>query len=519
MSTSTRLHRVLRILLLTGMLATFTGCAYFNTYYNARYFYKQGLKKEENKPGAGKRDFDNSLKKAVIVARDYPESRWVDDAFFLIAMDYYWMQTYDKAAVQFEGFLEHFPLSPYREEARYHYGLSLIELGRYGDGRLILAEMFSSRRFGRKARFAWAEAFRTEDDLEGARRAFNEFLEAHPRGDLASAAQLHLAEIELIGGDTAAAIDIYDKYLKRAETSRENYERQVTLAELYYLGGEYRQAIRTLNKVRGKYPEVDQHADLMTGKIVLAQGDTSKATRILAEVPRGAYRGEAFYILATVYEEQESYDEALAYLDTVTSRERVSDYAALAERKKALLESRVLHTSDTTDTLTIDPAEEQFMLAETYLLSFDDPARTLEEYLKVVSEYPDSKYAPKALYGIAWLKRYRLKDDSWKDDLQVLIERYPYSQAAGEAAEILKEEFGMDITLPEKPSEEPVEMNESRAQKPELQEESNQSTEEQDSDIPDVEIKDETPEGEEPDSGSQDQEHPDERNETPSQLL
>ena len=346
------------------------------------------------------------------------------------------MENYEKARSQFEGFLEHFSDSPFTEEARYHYALTLTGLKQYSEGRLVLQQMFDSKRFGRGARFRWALAFREEEDWDGASSAFTGFLDSYPRGDLASDARLHLAEIELAGGDTLSAIKTYERYLKRAETSKENFGRFLTLAELHYLEEDYVAARRTLRKVKGQYRDIDERSDLLTAKIELAEGDSSQAEKLLAQIPSGNSRAEAFFILANLCEIQQRYDLALAYYDTVTRREKRSDYAALAERKKTLLQARVVEP-DSADTVKVDPAKEQFLLAQTYLLSLSDFERALEEYAKVIEEYPESEYAPKALYGIVWLKRYRLGDTLWQADLDRLLELYPESKAAKDARELL----------------------------------------------------------------------------------
>lgn len=427
------------VLQVAVFLALFAGCAYFNTFYNAQYYYNQGVRKEEQKMGTGKKDFENSLKKAVVVVRDYPNSRWVDEAFFLIAMDYYWMGNYDKAAVQFEGFIEHFSQSPDAEKAKYYQALTMVGLKNYSEARVALQEMFSSRKFGRMAMYSWADAFRQEQDIEGARSAFSDFLETYPHGDLTSEARVNLAEIQLKGGDTLSAIRTYERHLRRAETSKENYQRLLTLADLYYHKDEYGEAKRTIKRAHGVYGDIDVQCDLLNAKIHIAQGDSVAAEKVLAKIPTGEYRAEAFYILASLYEEEGKFDKAIAYYDTLITRERKSNYTALAERKITLLESRIAQP-DSSDTARIDPAEQQFLLAQTYLLSFGDVHRALEEYLKVTEDYPESPYAPKALYGAAWLKRYRLNDTLWRHDFYRLIELYPESPAAQEAQKILEEE-------------------------------------------------------------------------------
>ncbi|MCK4335044.1 hypothetical protein KAX06_09735, partial [candidate division WOR-3 bacterium] len=51
--------------------------------------------------------------------------------------------------------------------------------------------------------------------------------------------------------------------------------------------------------------------------------------------------------------------------------------------------------------------------------------------------YPESEYAPKALYGIVWLRRYRLNDTLWHEVFERLLEIYPESKEANDARELL----------------------------------------------------------------------------------
>ncbi|NLI97692.1 tetratricopeptide repeat protein [bacterium] len=425
---------------LASSFAFLSGCAYFNTYYNAERYYKEGLNNEEKSKGSGRSLFQKSLEKAVTVAKKYPDSRWVDDAFFLIAMNYYWMERYDKALPQFEGFIENFPESPYIDEARFRHALALIEQGRYSEGRVELNDIFPIRKYSKKARFAWADAFRKEKDWPSASKAFSDFLELYPFGEISNEARINLAEIELAGGDTLNAIKVYERYLKRAETSKDNYARGLTLANLYYISGSYSNSSRTLKQISGRYPDIDEQAELIKGKIALVEGDTSEALKILARVPRGSSgsRAEAFYLVANIFEQQGKYELAISYYDTISTSETKSNYSAIAERKKTLLESRI--SSDTTDQADIDPAKEQFLLAESYLLSIGDARRALAEYEKVSEEHPESEYAAKSMYGIIWIKRYKLNDPSWRNVYEKLLERYPESQAAKEALNLLNED-------------------------------------------------------------------------------
>ncbi len=444
-----RPRRYLRLMLSSiiaiFMLVSLFSGAYFNTFYNAQKYYKQALAAEKKRKGAGRGLFKKSLEKAVIVARKYPDSRWVDDAFFLIAMNYFWMENYEKALVQLEGYLQNFPESKYVEEAKFRHAQTLVELKRYSEGRVELQAIFLSKRYGKEARFIWAETYEKEKDWEQAKKGYEKYIVLYPRGDLTNAAQLSLAEMALNSGDTLRAIKTYEKYLKWVATSKENFERKITLANLYYLRNDYAAAQRTIKNITGVYSDIDIKCELLFAKIALSKGDTTKALKILSAIPSGENRGEAFYILGSVYEKSDSLEKAFAYFDTVSTYEQRSDYAALAERKKTLLLSRI--QTDTTDTIQANPAKEQFLLAETYLLNLADARKALIEYERVIKKYPESDFAPKALYGIVFLKKYHLKDTSWLEDYKRLQERYPDSPAALEAMELLyNEEVSGDST-------------------------------------------------------------------------
>lgn len=92
--------------------------AYYNTFYNAREHFKTGLKKVNDQPvtidpsspvrihsspnKAGYNDFQDAIDKGARVLRKFPDSKWVDDAIFLIGKSYYYRQEFYPALQKFE---------------------------------------------------------------------------------------------------------------------------------------------------------------------------------------------------------------------------------------------------------------------------------------------------------------------------------------------------------------------------------------------------------------------------------
>ncbi|MCA9787785.1 MAG: hypothetical protein KC488_14645, partial [Candidatus Cloacimonetes bacterium] len=95
--------RAPRLMLLCVLLAGLGGCAYFNTYYNARASYKDGLKKKLESSGAnaGEAQFKQSNTVSSKLLQFYPESRWVDDTILLIGLCYLEMGQHHRALRKF----------------------------------------------------------------------------------------------------------------------------------------------------------------------------------------------------------------------------------------------------------------------------------------------------------------------------------------------------------------------------------------------------------------------------------
>ena len=83
-------------------------------------------------------------------------------------------------------------------------------------------------------------------------------------------------------------------------------------------------------------------------------------------------------------------------------------------------------------------AQRLFSMAEMQLFQFDDTQKALEGYQELVAQYPQSEFAPKAAYAIAYVYG-EVQGDSVKATraYQSLINAYPDSQQADIAREAL----------------------------------------------------------------------------------
>lgn len=136
----------LTILIFAALI--FAQCAYFNTFYNAKRYYRLGyLETQKNMTGKvssqEKNNYQKTIEKCAKIIEYYPKSRYVDDALLLMGKAYFYMEEYVKASRKFEELVANYPESEYYIEADLWRARSLLELQEFEAAENIMDEMVS----------------------------------------------------------------------------------------------------------------------------------------------------------------------------------------------------------------------------------------------------------------------------------------------------------------------------------------------------------------------------------------
>lgn len=391
-----------RLLPLFGLLVA--GCAYFNTYYNARNYYRDGLKlKEQQQVSQAKARFEKSIEKSALVISRWPQSRWVDDATFLIGRSYYEMGQYGRALRHFERLALAFPNSPLVPEARLFRGMSLLRDGQFGEARVVLGDVQQSHPGLRdEAAYELAESFYRREEYGRAADSLAAFIERFPRSNRVADAVERLAESCYRLERWEAAGSAYDRLVRMLRDPKKRTEARLRAAACRLELGDPTEAVRQAQEVLGRYAELDDEANVLLGRAQAELGRTDEALAAWSRV-RGSsdYGAEAFYRIGKFHEEQKSFELAQAHYDTARSRRANSDFGVLAVKRLALLDA--LAQGDSTER---EPAEALFLLAEVHNLNLAEYDEAVRYYRAVHDSFPESEWAPKALLAVAWIERH-----------------------------------------------------------------------------------------------------------------
>lgn len=128
--------------------------AYYNTHYNAKKSFRAGLKQIERQPvtidpdgparvhrepdEAGKEYFAETIDREARLLRKFPDSKWADDALFLIGKSYYYRKEFYLALQKFEELYALNPGPELSQQSVIWKGRTLLDLGRHQDAIIYL---------------------------------------------------------------------------------------------------------------------------------------------------------------------------------------------------------------------------------------------------------------------------------------------------------------------------------------------------------------------------------------------
>lgn len=324
--------------------------AYFNTFYNAEKYYKEGLDLNQRQIAeinpqipvsvylsptqAGRQEFEKAIEMGATILRDYEDSKYIEPAIFLIGKSFFYRSEYFSALEKFQE-LQVLSNGMKEQEAVFWQGRTFLEMETYNEGirfleneldviedwdlnilaetRVLLAQLYTEREewstavellgsaisdledqaIQDRAYFFYGQVLEQLDEYERARDAYSSVQSSHQNYDLVFNAQRKEAEVSRRLGEYDRALEIYSTM----ERSDKNTEAR---ADLTY------EVART----------------------VQLQGDAERAYSLYKDVlqnqiqqPTSLTRAKTYYGLAEIYRsERENYEMAAAYYDSAATQ-------------------------------------------------------------------------------------------------------------------------------------------------------------------------------------------------------
>lgn len=430
----------------------FSGCAYFNTYYNAKKLFDQASR---NRPGfpdtvaAGSAEsglYQKSFDKFAYVIAKYPSSRWAPPSLYHMAEAAYKRGEYPKAQGLYQDVWNFYPGAKHAARARLGFALASWRAGEPERAKWMLSSISGSdARTREMADYLSALISQTTGDLADAALQWERYFYQHPKGRFANQAAYNRSLCLVQLGDFAGAVSGLEGLLSRRLKKDFRTQARLLLASALERSGRTAEAMAVYRLLeRSATSPADQRTvALSIARIKASALDPDQARGVLRELaakhPRTEASASAYYLMAELWEQENVLDSAQAYY-TMSRQESpgspVADEALRAASDIAMLQALGNQTADGKS--REQNAAIQYLMAEHYLFQLNQPDQALERFGSVSSAYSDLPIAAKSLYASGWVLLRSKADTAAADSIfSLLVERYPRTRYANGARERL----------------------------------------------------------------------------------
>jgi len=439
------MRRTIVLLILGACL--FLGCAYFNTFYNAKKQFGEAEKAYQDNPpemeisGSQRELYEQAIKKASKILVFYPNSKYVDDALFLMGKAYFRMEEFGKSRRKFEELLVNYPKSKFRFEAGYllgtiHYYLD--EPNKARDALMAVIESKQKNSWADDARYTLGEMAFWNEQYRQALEEYSRLPEDYPKSELRAEAFFKIGESRFKLGQYQEALTAYQEARRYQFSARQAYQIELRIGECYQKLGRFQEALETFNGLARSDRYVDSlpEIQLRVSEVYYLMGDSTRAIERYEDIVRQNEKTKeaawAYYQLGQIFmEDLSDLEKAKDYFDKSKSEAPTSEAAQLASLRRSQIQKLEEYRLKAATSDSTHLAEAYFSLGELYLLDLNRPDSALVYYQKVLAQNPGSKYAPRSQYAAAWITEISLGDSLAGHHIyEELIERYPFSESA-----------------------------------------------------------------------------------------
>lgn len=342
---------------LAALILIFISCAYYNVFYNAKYYFNKGYKATQNNNSdkittEERNNYQKAIDKSEKLIRLYPKSKYVDDALILLGKSYYYLGDMYRAKNNFNLLKENFPESKFLNEVI----IWLARIAIYEKKYDIAETSLKNLKYGKLTKELMADVHSSLGKLYLNTKRFNDAVKEYTGA-------LKYAEKDKKSGyyfTIAACYDSLQQYkeakkyceksLKTANSRQERFNARFAIGELEKKLGNYDSAIKIFerllldesNKLRAgriniKIAECLELKDDVDGAIITLEDITQ-------EFKRKKESAEAYYKLGKIFEkEKRDYEKAVFNYGKVKKEYSSSPFADSAEvRKRDILRMQAL---------------------------------------------------------------------------------------------------------------------------------------------------------------------------------
>ena len=432
-------------LIITIALFYFSSCAYFNTFYNAQEYFenaeKQRLEKAgESIPPSAIDAYGKVIDKSQLVIDEYPESKYVEEALLLIGKSRFHRNEYRIAETVFKQYIESY--ADNIEQAEYWLALCKWKLGKSQPALDVLQYMMEKAAdddFISSIHLSIAEIYL---DIDNPKSALEHLvLAAETNNDRNERGQIYyrIADLAYNSEDFDQALSANKEVVKNTTSKKRKEEANLQIVRIQRMLGNWDEVKDLIKSMLLDEIFKSIHGDLELELVKLYQMDNdldaaiTRLESIKEDYKNTKTSAEANFIHGEIaLYDHWNLDDAKKYFGQVTREFRQSTFTSTANlRAKEItkyqessaeiivLEASIQQSTADIDSLNNDSlktvkqqeineqkesiANHLYNLGELEAFHFKRQDSSAVHFQRIVDNYPDSEYYPKALFVLYYI--------------------------------------------------------------------------------------------------------------------
>ncbi|MBI4727626.1 tetratricopeptide repeat protein [candidate division TA06 bacterium] len=449
-------RRISRYLTAALLISAAGGCAYFNSYYNAKKLYDFGTRGRQGFPdtllaaGAQAAALQQAAEKFAGVAASYPSSRWVAPSFYYMGNCFFFIGQNEKALRKYQEVWQFYGSGKYAPLARLNSAVLNYKTGDY-PAALTDIQFLRARpdqQIIRRISFLEAEIAQASGDYPQAAILWQRFLFNHPKNEFTVEARLKYAQCLIAMGQHRQAVLELEILAGNRLPQKAGYQVKMLLAQSYQNTGQPEKALGVYRSLLNKTLAGTSQAallDLLICQLQARSTDAPAAGKLYAQLaqkhPQSLAASVAYCRMGELQEAAQNLDSAKA-LYTLSSQGKNNDFdypafgdiRTLALKKMENISLLGGYRRQLDSAAAEQNAQLLFLMAEHYLFGLGQPDSAVSVYLKLASDYPSMPIAAKSLYVAAWILDKYQRDTALVRTYRLqLVEKYPFTRYANAA--------------------------------------------------------------------------------------
>jgi len=406
-----------------------SSCAYFNTFYNARKFFKAAQDqplKENGKPNSTAiQNYTKAMKKCGLVITNYKNSKYADDALFMLAQCLFYKSTnYSQSIEKFKDLVKFYPESEFVPEAHLYIAKANYLFNNKEEAYRIIKDYSLNPDFKEnhpQAILLLANYYLTDEDYIEAEYYFHKIIDEHQKSEEYESAFLALGKSYHNSKKYEKSNEVFFSLLESKLPRNLKFDARYYIAYNYLLLYQYEKAFEfSTNLIKKEYREDKiSRVQIIKARCQANLDQTDDAITlfdmIMQDNPKSKLSAEAaFYMAETYFRIIHDYTKAIEYYNIVSKENRDSEFIETAI-SKSVVASQIIQYYDPDENITPEElVNQQFRLAEFYLETLEMPDSALFVYDNIIA------YKNKLLLDIDSLN-FELTDIQTSDDSTVVI--------------------------------------------------------------------------------------------------